>query len=57
MKRHGKYIIKYEKTVNLLTTDCFISLGIKNQCCNMKSVERQNKSKVGLKPFNNEYKD
>ena len=28
-----------------------------HRCCNLKSVGRTNKSKVGLKPFNNEYQD
>ena len=28
-----------------------------HRCCNLKSVGRTKKSKVGLKPFNNEYQD
>ena len=60
MKRHEKYMIKYEKSVNLLTRDFFYFAWnekpvLQSEICNQ--LEEKNKSKVGLKPFNNEYQD
>ena len=60
MKRYEKTRIlhyKMRKDTVYIDNRLFYLSWKKHCCCNLKSVGRTNKSKVGLKPFNNEYQD